>query len=59
MTIHLCWLDALARAGGETRVTIEVRERADALTFEIVSDDARSDADLDRCATVSRRSAAR
>ena len=35
MTIHLCWLDALARAGGEARVTIDVHDRADALTFEI------------------------
>ena len=47
MTIHLCWLDALARAGGEARVTIEVQERADALTFEIESDDAGSDASLE------------
>ncbi len=47
MTIHLCWLDALARAGGEARVTIEVQERADALTFEIESDDAGSDAGLE------------
>ena len=47
MTIHLCWLDALARAGGEARVTIEVHERADALTFEIESDDAGSDASLE------------
>lgn len=46
MTIHLCWLDALARAGGDRRVTIEVQERADALTFEIESDDAGSEAGL-------------
>lgn len=46
MTIHLCWLDALARAGGEARVTIDVHERADALTFEIESDDAGSDASI-------------
>ena len=47
MTIHLCWLDALARAGRAARVTIEVQERADALTFEIESDDAGSDASLE------------
>ena len=46
MTIHLCWLDALAGAGGDRRVTIEVQERADALTFEIESDGAGSDASL-------------
>jgi signal transduction histidine kinase len=46
MTIHLCWLDALAGAGGDRRVTIEVHERADALTFEIESDAAGSDASL-------------
>jgi len=44
MTIHLCWLDALARAGGDRRVTIEVHERSDALTFAIESDDAEWDA---------------
>jgi signal transduction histidine kinase len=43
MTVHLCWLDALARAGGD-RVTIEVHERSDALTFAIESGDAGSDA---------------
>ena len=46
MTVHLCWLDALARAGGDRRVTIEVHERTDALTFAIGSDDAGSDASL-------------
>ena len=46
MTIHLCWLDALARAEGGGRVTIEVHERADALTFEIESDGGGSDASL-------------
>jgi signal transduction histidine kinase len=47
MTIHLCWLEALARAGGEARVTIEVRERDDALTFEIEGDAAGSEANLE------------
>jgi signal transduction histidine kinase len=46
MTIHLCWLDALARTGGEARVTIEVHERAGALTFEIEGGDAGPDASL-------------
>ena len=44
MTIHLCWLDALARPVGDRRVTIEVHERSDALTFAIESDDAEWDA---------------
>jgi signal transduction histidine kinase len=48
MTLYLCWLDALARASGETRVTIRVREREDALAFEVIGNTARSDADLDR-----------
>jgi signal transduction histidine kinase len=47
MTVHLCWLDTLARAGGETRATIEVREHEGALTFGITGNEARSDADLD------------
>jgi signal transduction histidine kinase len=42
MTIHLCWLAALSRADGEARVTIDVRERRDALTFEIEGTDAGS-----------------
>jgi signal transduction histidine kinase len=47
MTVYLCWLDTLARANGETRVTIRVREGVDGLAFE-VGNAARSDADLDR-----------
>lgn len=39
MTIYVCWLDMLARARGETSVRIDVRERADALTFEITGDE--------------------
>jgi signal transduction histidine kinase len=48
MTIHLCWLDALARAGAGTRVTIAVQDRADALTFEIEGGDAGPDASFGR-----------
>jgi signal transduction histidine kinase len=47
MTIHLCWLDALARAGGENRTTIDVRDRLDALTFEIAECGLLSSPDLD------------
>jgi signal transduction histidine kinase len=42
MTVYLCWLDALGRAGGERRATIKVRESDDALDFEVVADVARS-----------------
>ena len=35
MTIHLCWLGTLARAGGNLRPTIDVRDTGDALTFAI------------------------
>jgi signal transduction histidine kinase len=48
MTVFLCWLDALARGSGETRLTITVREGEDALDFEVVGNAARSDADLVR-----------
>ena len=48
MTVYLCWLDALARGSGETRLTIRVREGEDALDFEVVGNAARSDADLVR-----------
>jgi signal transduction histidine kinase len=48
MTVYLCWLDALARGSGETRLTIRVRENEDALDFEVVGDAPRSDADLAR-----------
>jgi signal transduction histidine kinase len=46
MTIHVCWLEALARVGGEARLTIDVREHGDGLSFEIAGA-ALSDADLD------------
>lgn len=48
MTVYLCWLDMLARASGERRVTISVREGEDALAFEVSGDAGRPDADLDR-----------
>ena len=35
MTIHLCWLETLARAGGDSRPTIDVRDTGRAFTFEI------------------------
>lgn len=35
LTIHLCWLETLARAGRESRPTIDVRDTGDALMFEI------------------------
>ena len=46
MTIHLCWLDTLARAGGESSPTIVVRDGVDALTFEITGAEIGSEADL-------------
>jgi signal transduction histidine kinase len=48
MTVYLCWLDALARGSSETRLAIRVRESEDALTFEVMGDAPRSDADLER-----------
>ena len=48
MTLYLCWFDALTRVSGESRVTITVREREDAVAFEVIGSAARSDADLDR-----------
>ena len=48
MTIHLCWLDTLARAGGGARMTIDVHDRADVLTFRITGAGIGSAADLDR-----------
>jgi glucose-6-phosphate-specific signal transduction histidine kinase len=48
MTIHLCWLDTLARAGGGARMTIDVHDRVDVLTFRITGAEIGSAADLDR-----------
>ena len=47
MTIHLCWLDAIARARRGTRTGIEVHDTADALAFEITQPEVGSTADLD------------
>ena len=47
MTIHLCWLDTLGRSGGGSRATIDVRDRVDALTFEITRAGPGSEVDLD------------
>ena len=48
MTLYLCWLDALARASGKTRVTISAREGEGALAFEVIGNAACWDADFDR-----------
>ncbi len=48
MTVYLCWLAMLARGSGEGRVTVAVRQREDALAFEVTGQAARSDADLDQ-----------
>ena len=42
VTVYLCWLDALGRAGGERRATIKVRESEDALDFDVLADGAHS-----------------
>ena len=47
MTIHLCWLDALARAGHGSRAAIEVHDGVDALAFEISGTEGEPTADLD------------
>ena len=48
MTIHLCWLDAIARARPGSRTRIEVHDGVDALAFEITRSEGESTADLDR-----------
>jgi signal transduction histidine kinase len=48
MTVYVCWLDAIARASGDTRLAIRVREGEDALAFEVTGDAPPSDADLER-----------
>ena len=40
LTVYLCWLDALGRAGGEGRATIKVLESHDALDFDVLADGA-------------------
>jgi len=47
MTVYLCWLDALERAGGEGRATIEVRRSDGALDFEVMADADLSEGRLD------------
>jgi signal transduction histidine kinase len=47
LTIHLCWLETLARAGRESRPTIDVRDTGDALMFEITETGVRPGAGLD------------
>jgi signal transduction histidine kinase len=44
MTVYRCWLDALARADGETRPTIRVRDDGTAFAFDLVGGAALSDA---------------
>jgi len=46
-TVYRCWLETLGRARKNTRVAIEVRDQADALTFEIVVDADGSDTALE------------
>jgi signal transduction histidine kinase len=46
MTVYLCWLAALGHASGETRLS--VRERDDALDFEVLGITAGSNAELVR-----------
>lgn len=48
MTIHLAWLDTLARAGADAPTSIDVRDTVDALTFEITAPAIEATADLDR-----------
>lgn len=47
MTIHLCWLETLTRAAAGTRMTIDVRDEVDAVTFRITGAEIGSPADLD------------
>jgi len=48
MTIHLCWLDTLARVGHGSGRRIEVHDDDDGLTFEITGAEIGSTADLGR-----------
>lgn len=47
MTIHLCWLDALARGRPGSGAAIEVHDDTAALVFEIAQPEVGSTADLD------------
>jgi signal transduction histidine kinase len=48
MTVHLCWLAALAGAGRGSPTAIEVHDGVDALAFEITCTEGESTADLER-----------
>ena len=47
MTIHLAWLDTLARAGSGALTSIDVRDTVDTLTFEITAPGIESTTELD------------
>jgi signal transduction histidine kinase len=47
-TVYLCCLEAIESAGAGARVTIEVQDADEAVTFELVGDGALSAAGLDR-----------
>ena len=47
MTIHLAWLDTLARAGSGALTSIDVRDTVDTLTFEITTPGIESTTELD------------
>jgi len=47
MTIHLAWLDTLARAGAGAATSIDVRDTVDTLMFEITAPGIGSTTDLD------------
>jgi signal transduction histidine kinase len=46
MTIHLCWLNTVARAGRGSAASIEVRDEPDTLAFEITGTGIGSPVDL-------------
>ena len=47
MTIHLAWIDTLARAGAGATTSIAVRDAVDTLTCETTAPGIESTADLD------------
>jgi signal transduction histidine kinase len=57
-TVHLCWVDALERAGNEAQATITVREKEGTLAFEIGAQGDQPSPGLNASATASRHSAA-
>ncbi len=48
MTVHLCWLETLARAGRGSEAAIEVCDGDDALSFEITGAGIDSQVELER-----------